>query len=358
MLKFLLLPFALLYGIIIFIRNKLYDWRILKSFEFDFPVICVGNLSVGGTGKTPHVEYIIGLLDEFFPVGVISRGYGRKTNGYLLADDTSTADDIGDEPLQIKTNYPDVAFAVGEDRSFAIPNLIRDVPETKVILLDDAFQHRSVKAGLNILLTDYNHLYSDDWILPMGRLREFRKGSNRADIIIVTKCPSELKEGEKEIIIKKLKPKPHQKVFFSSLNYGQCFYFADRKKISALQKEMNVLLVCGIANCQPLENYLSLKAATVTTLNFGDHHCYDKRDLEKIKSVYEQIKNGSKIIITTQKDAVKINAFSAYFEENDLPLYVQPVSPEFDERDSKEFSTVVFNYVSKYYSEVEITTNA
>jgi tetraacyldisaccharide 4'-kinase len=357
MLKFLLSPFALLYGIAIFVRNELYDLRILKGFEFDFPVICIGNLSVGGTGKTPHTEYIIDLLYEFFPVGVISRGYGRHTNGYLLADENSSAADIGDEPMQMKTNYPDVAFAVGEDRHFAIPQLIRDVPETKVILLDDAFQHRAVKAGLNILLTDYNHLYSNDWLLPVGRLREFRSGSNRAEVIVVTKCPATLSANDKETIIGKLKPETNQKVFFSTLNYRQPFYFSDRKKTVTLEKNIHTLIVCGIADSNPLEKFLSSKTTVDSVLNFGDHHFYNKNDIEKIYSAFAKIKSDSKLIITTQKDAVKLNSFKSIIEENKLPLYVQPVRPEFEEEERKQFSTLIFDYVSKYYSEVEATTN-
>ncbi len=353
MFKFLLSPFALLYGLAIFIRNKLYDLRILKSFEFDFPVICIGNLSVGGTGKTPHTEYIIDLLDEFFPIGVISRGYGRHTRGYILANENSTAADIGDEPVQIKSNYPDVAFAVGEDRHFAIPHLIRDAPDTKVILLDDAFQHRAVKAGLNILLTDYNHLYSNDWLLPVGRLREFRSGHKRADIIIVTKCPSTLSANEKNTIIKNLKPTANRKVFFSSLNYGHPFYFSDTKKIITLEKTTHTLLVCGIADSRPLESFLSMKTTLDGVLNFGDHHFYTKSDVEKIGLAFERMESDSKFIITTQKDAVKLNNFKNFIEENNLPLYVQPVRPEFKEEERKQFSTLIFNYVSKYYSEVE-----
>jgi len=357
MLKFLLTPFALLYGIAIFIRNRLYDWRILKSFEFDFPVICIGNLSVGGTGKTPHTEYIIALLDEFFSVGIVSRGYGRRTNGYLLANENSTVADIGDEPLQIITNYPKVAFAVGEDRGFAIPHLIRDEPDTKVILLDDAYQHRSVKAGLNILLTDYSRLYCNDWLLPVGRLREFSSGSKRANVIVVTKCPTTLSQEEKTTIINKLKPQAFQKVFFSSLYYGQCSSFLDGKKTIELKKDAHILLVCGIANSNSLENYLSSKTASVTTLNFGDHHFYNERDIEKVRLAFEQIKADSKFIITTQKDAVKLNTFKNFFQVNNLPLYIQPVRPQFDDAESKQFSTLIFDYVSKYYSGVEATTN-
>src|ERR1700761_3162932 len=218
--RILLFPISLLYAVVVKIRNWCFDKKILSSTAFNLPIICVGNLAVGGTGKSPMVELLIRTLRSRFEVAVLSRGYKRKTRGYALAGELTTALDIGDEPMQFHSKFPDVAVAVGEERIVAIPQLLHDRPETRAIILDDAFQHRAVKAGLNILLTDYSNLFTRDWWLPSGDLRDAPSSYKRADIILVTKCPESLSEEERRAIILEIAPLKHQQVFFSSIQYG------------------------------------------------------------------------------------------------------------------------------------------
>ena len=218
--RVLLFPFAVLYGIAIKIRNYLYDNEIIQSIEFNFPVICIGNISVGGTGKSPMVEYLLRLLMHRYKTATLSRGYKRKTRGYVLADDKTTALDIGDEPMQFHLKFPEVTVAVGEERAIAIPQLLFDRPETDVIILDDALQHRAIKAGFNILLTDYNNLFTRDMFLPTGDLRDSRSSYKRADIIIVTKCSDNFSGAQKEQITAEIKPTARQQLFFTGIRYG------------------------------------------------------------------------------------------------------------------------------------------
>ena len=213
--KFLLLPFAWIYGVLVFFRNRLYDLGIFKSTQFEIPTIGVGNITVGGTGKSPHIEYLIRLLQDRFTLATLSRGYGRTTRGYVLAGEDSDALEIGDEPAQFKSKFPNVAVAVAEHRVLGIPELLTDKPDTNVIFMDDVFQHRAIKPGLSILLTDYSRIFPEDYLFPVGRLREWRWAYKRADIIVVTKCPKELPPFERRAIVAKIKPKPYQEIFFS-----------------------------------------------------------------------------------------------------------------------------------------------
>src|SRR6478672_949527 len=253
--RILLLPFALLYGIIVSIRNWLFDKNIFKSSSFGLPLIGVGNLSVGGTGKSPMVEYLVAQLKNEFRVAVLSRGYKRKTKGYALANHTTTAIEIGDEPMQFHFKFPDVPIAVGEERLYAIPQLLHDKPETEVIILDDVFQHRAVKPGLNILLTDRNNLFTDDFFLPTGDLRDTRSSYKRADLIVVTKCKHDLTLGEKEEIISAIKPTAKQSIFFTTINYGSPYHITEHQ-FTYIDEHTHVLLVTGIANPKPLQQYL------------------------------------------------------------------------------------------------------
>ena len=214
------MPFSLIYGVIIRMRNRLYDKKIFRSAKFDFPLICVGNLAVGGTGKTPMVEYLVSILEKKYEVATLSRGYKRKTKGFLIASEKSKALEIGDEPMQIHKKFPGITVAVAEERVIGIPQLLFSKPGTEVIILDDAFQHREVAAGLNILLTDFNNLYSRDYMLPTGNLRDTKKSSERADIIIVTKCKSNLTADEKVSVINELKPKANQEIFFATIIFS------------------------------------------------------------------------------------------------------------------------------------------
>src|ERR1035437_8990725 len=239
--RFVLFPLSVLYGGIIWLRNKLFDKKVFHSVPFNFPIICVGNLAVGGTGKTPMVEYLIELLKDDFKVATLSRGYKRKTSGFAIANEKTTAIDIGDEPMQFHKKFPELTVVVSEERLVAIPQLLYDRPETQVLILDDAFQHRQVKAGLNILLTEYHNLYTRDFILPAGDLRDVQSSSKRAHIIIVTKCKSYLTEEEKQKIIKELKPLDYQKIFFTKIEYASPYHLFT-KETRFLQPDCNVLL--------------------------------------------------------------------------------------------------------------------
>src|SRR5687768_15621527 len=229
--RYLLFPISIIYGIVIWIRNKLYDKNFWKPVSFNFPLICVGNLATGGTGKTPMVEYLIRLLRDHYKIATLSRGYKRKTRGYALADENSTALSIGDEPMQFHKKFPEIPVSVAEERIEGIPQLLHDRPETEVIILDDAFQHRKVKAGLNILLTEYKNLYTRDFLLPAGDLRDMKSSRKRADIIIVTKCVSHLAESEKEKIIDEIDPMEHQQVFFTKIEYGSPYHLFSKEEM-------------------------------------------------------------------------------------------------------------------------------
>ena len=245
--KILLAPFSLLYGLGVSIRDFLCRKGLLKGIEFNLPVIAVGNLSVGGAGKTPHIEYMIRLLKDYLEIATLSRGYKRKTKGFLTVHPRMTAEQVGDEPLQFKRKFPDVLVTVAESRTFAIPKIVMDRPEMQVVLLDDAFQHRSIKPGLNILLTEFSHPFTRDFLLPSGRLREWRSAYERADIIIVSKCPKEVSEEEKQVLIKEIKPFPNQKIYFSFYDYYQPYYIFNPKYTAILQPDVDVLLICALA---------------------------------------------------------------------------------------------------------------
>jgi len=324
--RYLLFPFSLIYGAAVWIRNRLFDKNILKSSGFNFPIICVGNLAAGGTGKTPMTEYLLRLLKKDFKTATLSRGYKRKTTGFAIANEQTTALEIGDEPMQFHQKFPDVVVAVGEERLVAIPQLLHERPETEVIILDDAFQHRQVQAGLNILLTDYSDLYTRDLMLPAGNLRDVRSSSARADIIVVTKCPAAITKEEKRKIIDEIDPTDQQQVFFTTIVYGKPYHLFDRQELE-LAQDFAVLLVCGIANPAPLKTYLTDTVHTYDLLRYADHHIFHTNDLRDIKQQFEKLKAGKKIVLTTEKDAVRLEKFVA--ELRDFPIYVIPVEHAF-----------------------------
>lgn len=343
--RVLLLPFALLYGLIIIIRNFLYDKKYLRSSEFNFPLICVGNLSVGGTGKSPMVEYLIQLLRPHFKIATVSRGYKRKTKGYVLAKDSSTALDIGDEPMQFHINFPDIAVAVGEERIVAIPQLLHDKPDTQAIILDDAFQHREVRAGFNIVLTQYGDLFTNDFFLPTGDLRDQRSSYKRADIIIVTKCPVDMGDTEKTELINEIEPLSHQKIFFTAIEYGVPYHISNHS-FRKITNEDEVLLVCGIANPKPLKDYIFDNAATYYQMDYSDHHIFRIDDLKDIRKKYESITADKKMIITTEKDAVRLIKFTE--ELHNIPLYVLPIRHRFLFNAGDEFDAIVVNFIRNF----------
>lgn len=343
--RILLLPVALLYGLVITIRNWLFNKNILRSATFNFPLICVGNLAVGGTGKSPMVEYLIRLLQNHYTIATLSRGYKRKTKGYALANENTTALEIGDEPMQFHTKFPDVAVAVGEERLEAIPQLLHDKPATRAIILDDAFQHRYVNAGLNILLTECSNLFYNDWFLPSGDLRDQRKSYKRAQIIIVTKCPYNMSPEEKEKITKRINLTKTQHLFFTSLQYGKPYHILTKQPVSLTQKT-SVLLVCGIANPKPLKKYIAECTAAYDELLYNDHHIFTIDDFRKIKQHFNTMQGDYKIIITTEKDAVRLHKFEEELKQ--LPLCVLPVKPQFLFGEEEKFNEMVRGFIDGY----------
>ncbi len=321
--RFLLLPFALLYGVAVWVRNRLYDKQLLKSTTVNMPIICVGNLSVGGTGKSPMVEYLLRLLKDEVKMATLSRGYKRKTKGYALANENTNALEIGDEPMQFHLKFPDVTVAVGEERIEAIPQLLHDRPDTQAIILDDGFQHRAIKAGLNILLTDYNNLFTRDFFLPTGDLRDERSSYKRAEVIVVTKCPATLTEADRNEIEAEIKPLPHQQIFFSTIEYGVPYHILHPQQDYHLHKQLEVLLVTGIANTEPLTQHILANSYTYEKISFSDHHIFSIDDLKEIRKRFSKMDHAAKIIITTEKDAVRLVKFKEELE--DLPLFVLPI---------------------------------
>ncbi|HSP11278.1 MAG TPA: tetraacyldisaccharide 4'-kinase [Salegentibacter sp.] len=326
----LLLPFSLLYGFIMLIRNFLYDSRILKSKSYDLPVICVGNLNTGGTGKSPMIEYLLKVLGKEYRVASLSRGYKRKTKGYQLLKGTETAAEVGDEPLQFKKKFPDALVAVDANRQNGIANLLKENPE--VILLDDAFQHRKVKAGFNILLTTYGDLYSDDFMLPTGNLREPEFGSERADLIVVTKCPSNLTKEEQEHIRTKLELRNYQDLFFTSISYSEEVVSEEKKlKLEDLGK-YHFTLVTGIANPSPLLEYLKKKNLSFKHKAFGDHHNFSNTEITELQK--------ENLILTTEKDFMRL--------QGKIPLgklFYLPIEISFLNKEIK-FLEEILNYVN------------
>ena len=329
-LRHILFPFVPIYYFVTWLRNKLYDSGIKRSISYDFPVICVGNLSVGGTGKTPMIEYLINLLKEDYRVATLSRGYKRKTKGFLLADKYCSAESIGDEPFQFFNKYKKSIFvAVDANRINGIEQLklIKTPPE--VILLDDAFQHRKVKAGFNILLTTYNCLYSRDYVLPSGNLREPRSGAKRANIIIVTKCPDNLAKEEINNITRELNPEINQKVFFSSIVYSQTIYARNREKF--LNDLESFTLVTGIANPVPMVKFLNSHGLRFDHLNYKDHHEFSSKEIDVL--------NKKELIITTEKDFMRLRQYELLSDK----LYYLPIKVTI--LNSNKFNKILLNYI-------------
>ena len=317
----------------------------MNSTSFNFPIVCVGNLAAGGTGKTPMTEYLVRLLQNDFKIATLSRGYKRKTEGFAIADEGSTALEIGDEPMQFHQKFPELTVAVGEERVVAIPQLLHQRPDTELIILDDAFQHRQVKAGLNIILTDCANLYTRDFILPAGDLRDVRSSSKRADIIIVTKCKPNLSEEEKEKIIAEINPKQNQRVFFTGIVYDKAYHLFT-KKIIDIASDYGILLVCGIANPAPLKAYLTKNADSYDMMRYADHHIFHSNDLKEIKHQFDKINSVKKLVLTTEKDAVRLEKFVK--ELHDFPIYVIPIQHTFLFGEEEKFKTEVTAFIKRF----------
>lgn len=351
-----LYPVAWIYGTVMAVRNKLFDWGILQSKSFNVPVICIGNLSVGGTGKTPHTEYLIKLLHDSYHVAVLSRGYKRHTRGYVLATTHSTAQNIGDEPYQMYTKFPSVTLAVDENRCHGIKQLLAiKEPAVDVVLLDDAYQHRYVKPGLNILLTDYHRLFCDDTYLPAGRLRESTEGKNRAQIVIVTKCPQDIKPIDYNIITKRLNLYPYQQLYFSSFRYGNLrpifpptesdTDFASREIELLSIAGAEILLVTGIASPAPMLEELKKYTEHVDVLSFSDHHDFSQRNMQQIKERFRNLKSDKKLIITTEKDATRLIHHPALDRELKPFILALPIEIEILQNQQDKFNQHIIGYV-------------
>ncbi len=346
LLRIILLPFALLYGLIVTIRNKLFDWGILYSRSYDLPVISVGNLSCGGTGKTPHVEYIIRLLQENYSVSTLSRGYGRETKGFILAENNHKSEQIGDEALQLNHKFDKIKVAVDEKRTEGIDILLNKFPDLDVIILDDAFQHRVVKPGLSILLTNFYSLYTDNYLLPTGTLREPISGAKRADIIIVTKTPKIFSPITRRRLVDEIKPRAHQKLYFSYIKYDEMIPLTKTKPITKKKKFNTILMFTGIADPYTLQFYLKNICIELVSLNFPDHHQYTIKDLSHIKKTYDNIFTKNKIIITTEKDAMRFMKSDLMDNIKDLPIFYVPIKIEFH-KDKDKFNEQIIDYVEK-----------
>lgn len=349
--KILLFPFAVIYGGIIWLRNVLYKSQFIGSTDFEIPIISIGNLSMGGTGKTPMVELLLELLHGTYKTGVLSRGYKRKTSGYIEVLPQLTANDVGDEPLMLKLKYPDACVAVGEQRVIAIPHLLAQHPDLKVILLDDAFQHQSVRPDINILLTTYDKPFYKDVILPLGTLREFVSGKERANIIVITKCPENISENEQAEIIQKIKPNEQQRIFFSTIQYGIPYNLLNPADKLYYKKSDTCLLVSGIANANPLKKYLNKQVKEVVHYEYDDHHYFTIEELENIAKYNPDIKQW----ITTEKDGVRLALHRQWLQNNGISLYCLPVKSVLMGKNRHDFASIIIGFLSYFYKEDDDT---
>lgn len=347
-----LYPFSFLYGMGVNLRNQLFDWRLLPSQSFNVPIICIGNITVGGTGKTPHTEYLIKLLQKEFQVAVLSRGYKRKSKGFVLATPETPMHLIGDEPYQMKQKFPHVHIAVDADRRNGIEQLCAPnvSPEVEVILLDDAYQHRYVKPGINILLVDYHRMIGEDALLPAGRLREPERGKERANIVIITKCPRDIKPMDYRIISKQIDLYPYQKLYFSTLVYGNLTPLYPKsgledRPLESLEKDEKVLLLTGIASPEQLTLDLGKYTNHIKTVSFPDHHSFSAKDIASIKQAYEQMGEDKKLIITTEKDATRLLEHPQMDDELKKNIYVLPVEIEILQNQQESFNENIIGYV-------------
>jgi len=360
--KYLFLyPLSWIYGIVVYIRNQLYDLGILKSTEFDVPVISIGNITVGGTGKTPQAEYLVKLLHEKYEVATLSRGYKRKTKGFRLVELNSTATEVGDEPLQIKNRFPNITVSVCENRVVGVQKLLdpknNKIPD--VVLLDDAFQHRRIIAGINILLIDYNRQLKEDKLLPAGRLREGVAQMRRANIIVFTKCPNEVTPIMRRILQKDVRLKPYQSLFFTSLSNGNIepvFTAPKLDKSFYTEKSYSLLILTGIAAPNLIYTHLKQFSKKVEILSFPDHYYYSESDIQSIMQKFAALQSDKKIIVTTEKDSMRLKDLTNLPDEFKLNLYYLPVKVKFLDDGENEFNKKILNYVGENKSNRELRT--
>jgi tetraacyldisaccharide 4'-kinase len=330
--RYILFPLVPFYYLVTLLRNKLYDFGLKSSKSFDVPVICVGNLSVGGTGKTPMIEYLIRSLKNNYKVATLSRGYKRKAKGFIIADQSTNAQDVGDEPFQYFKKFNDIIVSVDANRSNGIMQLLALNNKPEIILLDDAFQHRKVKAGFNIVLTSYDNLYINDMVLPTGNLREPISGVKRADIIVVTKCPNSISDAEKREIVNILDPLPYQHVFFSSISYSNTIKNFHEEKPLQYLKDKKFTLVTGIANARPLVEFLDSEGFNFEHLNFSDHHEFSVKEIENLKQI--------ELIVTTEKDFMRLEP---YFKDSNTIFYI-PIETKL--RNTEKFDSLINKFIT------------
>jgi tetraacyldisaccharide 4'-kinase len=341
-LRWLLLPFSWLYGSIITIRNWCYDGGVFKSQSFDVPIISVGNLDIGGAGKSPMTEYLIRLFKDQYKLATLSRGYGRKTQGFIIATAASTATEIGDEPAQFKQKFPDVTVAVCEQRAIGIAQLITS---HNLIILDDAYQHRAVKPGFSILLFDYSRVFEPHLILPAGNLREPFGGRKRADMIIITKCPDDLTEEQQQKIKARIQPFANQKLFFSSIAYAELEDGNGYATATVITKDTVVFLLTGIANPAPLLNHTEKQSKQVIHHNYPDHHQYTLKNIAKLAHEFNACTADKKLIVTTEKDIQRLREHELLSIVKQLQILVLPIQVQFLAQGQPEFDQIIKNYV-------------
>jgi tetraacyldisaccharide 4'-kinase len=356
--KLILYLFSLVYGMVVNFRNLLFNLNILRGREFEVPVISVGNITVGGTGKTPHTEHLIQLLGTKFNIAVLSRGYKRKSRGFLTVETSSTSKQVGDEPLQIKMKFPAVMVAVDENRVRGIERIL-EISEKRpdVIILDDAFQHRYVTPSINILLIDFSRMITEDELLPLGRLREPASNRDRANIIIVTKCPREIKPIDERIITKDLHIWPYQDLFFSRIKYGEVLpLFPEKVKENkgAIDSETGVLLLTGIANPESLKARLLQTTRTVVSAEYPDHHAFTLKDMEQVASQLAVLSTAKKMIVTTEKDTFRIKEIDNLPEIIAENLYYIPIEIKFINQTDNDFDKKILKYVGENKSNFEL----
>lgn len=348
--RILLVPFSLLFALVVWARNALIDFKIIRSVHFSIPTIGIGNLVVGGTGKTPHVEYLIRLLEPFINVAVLSRGYSRKTIGFREVTMKTTARESGDEPQLLKYKFPPVPVFVGENRGLAIPQLLHKYPAVQSVIMDDVFQHRSVTPYLNILLTEYGLPYFNDFLLPAGALREPTSGAKRADCIIVTKCPPILDSATELDYRRKINALPHQEVFFSTFTYGRPYRLFNPIDRPELNADTDIILISGIAGTDYLLQYLQSNATQIHSLEFGDHHDFTNEEMGALKTAYDALDAPKKIIITTEKDAVRLSRHREFITTNNLPIYNLPIEVRFTGSNGGQFNNYIRHKLLEFQS--------
>lgn len=342
--RLLLFPFSILYGLGVILRNLAYDFGIFKSHKFELPVISVGNLSVGGSGKSPMTEYLVRLLKDKYKIATLSRGYGRKTSGFLYVDTNSLSSESGDEPLQFKRKFRDITVAVCENRAEGILRLEQD---HEMIILDDAFQHRSVKPGLNILLLEYGTLFKQQWLLPTGDLREPLWAINRADIMVISKCPEKMNSEQQNAIRSKFRT---DTLFFSFLKYGNLKSFnenAHDRSLNSINQKSKVILLTGIAKASLLLEELASYGPELIHHQYPDHHQFSDKNIAKLVNEFNELTGDDNLIITTEKDAQRLRTAGIIEQLKDLAIYYLPVEAAFNEPEVKKFNNLIEEYASK-----------